>query len=45
MKQTEPQVFLLARPAIDADGLAAYLQAVGAPGWTTDAPSAAEKLI
>lgn len=45
MKQVEPQVFLLARPTIDAEGLAAYLQAVGAPGWTTDAPSAAEQLI
>lgn len=45
MRQVEPQVFLLARPAIDADGLAAYLQAVGASAWTTDAPSAAEQLI
>lgn len=45
MKPVEPQVFLLARPTINADGLAAYLQAVGAPGWTTDAPSAAEQLI
>ena len=45
MKQVEPQVFLLARPAINEEGLAAYLQAVGAPGWATDAPSAAEKLI
>ncbi len=45
VKQVEPQVFLLARPAIDEEGLAAYLQAVGAPGWATDAPSAAEKLI
>ena len=45
MKQVEPKVFLLARPTIDAEGLAAYLQAVGAPGWTTDAPSAAEQLI
>ncbi|MFQ5840403.1 MAG: FAD-dependent thymidylate synthase [Candidatus Methylomirabilales bacterium] len=45
MKQVEPQVFLLARPAINEEGLQAYLEAVGAPGWTTDAPSAAEKLI
>src|SRR3990172_5992271 len=45
VKQVEPQVFLLARPAIDEEGLAAYLQAVGAPGWATDAPSAGEKLI
>ncbi len=45
MKQVEPKVFLLARPAINEEGLAAYLQAVGAPGWDTDAPSGAEKLI
>ena len=45
MKHVEPQVFLLARPAINEEGLAAYLQALGAPGWATDAPSGAEKLI
>lgn len=45
MKQVEPQVFLLARPAINDEGLAAYLHAVGASDWDTDAPSAGEKLI
>ena len=45
MKQVEPQVFLLARPAINEEGLAAYLRAVGASGWATDASSAGEKLI
>ncbi len=45
MKQVEPQVFLLARPALNEEGLSAYLQAVGGHAWTTDAPSAAEKLI
>ncbi len=45
MKQVEPQVFLLARPAVNEEGLAAYLEAVGASGWETDAPSAGEKLI
>ncbi len=45
MKQVEPQIFLLARPAINEEGLTAYLQAVGASGWDTDAPSGAEKLI
>lgn len=45
MKHVTPQVFLLARPTINAEGLADYLQAVGAPRWTTDAPSAAEQLI
>jgi thymidylate synthase (FAD) len=45
MKQVEPQVFLLARPAINEEGLAEYLRAVGASDWNTDAPSAAEKLV
>jgi thymidylate synthase (FAD) len=45
VKRVDPQVFLLARPAINDEGLAAYLQAVGASGWDTDAPSAGEKLI
>ena len=45
MKQVEPQVFLLARPAINEEGLAAYLRAVGASSWGTDAPSGAEKLV
>ena len=45
MKQVEPQVFLLARPAINEEGLAAYLQAVGSSRWETDAPSSAEKLV
>ncbi|MGH7405219.1 MAG: FAD-dependent thymidylate synthase, partial [Candidatus Methylomirabilales bacterium] len=45
MKQVEPQVFLLARPAINDEGLAAYLRAVGASSWGTDAPSGAEKLV
>jgi thymidylate synthase ThyX len=45
VKRVEPQVFLLARPALNEEGLAAYLQAVGAQGWATDAPSAAEQLI
>lgn len=45
MKHVEPQVFLLARPAVNEEGLAAYLEAVGASDWDTDAPSAGEKLI
>ena len=45
VKRVEPQVFLLARPAMNEEGLAAYLRAVGASGWATDAPSAGEKLI
>ena len=45
MRHVTPQVFLLARPAINPDGLAAYLRAVGVPDWTSDAPSDAEALI
>ena len=45
MKRVEPQVFLLARPAVNEEGLASYLRTVGASEWDTDAPSAAEKVI
>jgi thymidylate synthase (FAD) len=33
MKQVEPEVFLVARPQVDYDGVAAYLQAVGGQRW------------
>ncbi len=33
MRETHPQVFLLARPAINWEGLAAYLEAVGGNEW------------
>ncbi len=44
MEFVEPKVFLVGETAIVEDGLAAYLQHVGAPTWTTDAPSGSEKL-
>jgi thymidylate synthase (FAD) len=33
MRETRPQVFLIARPALDADGLRGYLEAVGGVSW------------
>jgi thymidylate synthase (FAD) len=33
MHQTSPEVFLLARPAIDVEGMRAYLRVVGGESW------------
>jgi thymidylate synthase (FAD) len=33
MHETTPQVFLIARPSIDLDGMRAYLRAVGGESW------------
>ena len=33
MRETRPQVFLIARPALDPDGLRGYLEAVGGAAW------------
>src|SRR3954471_23571574 len=33
MRETHPQVFLVARPALDVDGLRGYLEAVGGAPW------------
>ena len=33
MHETQPRVFLLARPSLDLDGLRAYLEAVGGASW------------
>jgi thymidylate synthase (FAD) len=40
----EPKVFLVGETRIVEDGLAAYLKHVGAPEWSTDAPSDSERL-
>lgn len=45
MKPAHPQIFLLARPSLNVQGISNYLNAVGAPDWTTDASSDAEALI
>ena len=33
MRETSPRVFLIARPALDHDGLRGYLEAVGGTAW------------
>jgi thymidylate synthase (FAD) len=33
MRETRPTVFLVARPAVDADGMRAYLESVGGESW------------
>lgn len=35
MHETTPSVFLIARPSVDLDGLAAYLRDVGGESWLT----------
>ena len=45
MEFTEPKVFHVAQTGIDDVGVMAYLAEIGAPQWTTDAPTGAEKLI
>ena len=44
MKAVEPKVFLVGETRVLDEGLSAYLAHVGAPDWTTDAPSDAERL-
>ena len=44
MEFVEPKVFLVGETRIVEDGLAAYLDHVGAPEWSTDAPSDSERL-
>jgi thymidylate synthase (FAD) len=51
MHETTPQVFLIARPSIDVEGMRAYLQAVGGESWLDlregeqDGPTAGELLL
>lgn len=33
MRETEPDVFVVARPAVDLDGIRGYLHTVGGAGW------------
>ena len=44
MHGVEPKVFLIGETRLIPDGLQAYLEHVGAPGWTTDAATDAEGL-
>lgn len=45
MQFTTPKVFLIAETKINQEGMQAYLKAIGAEGWTTNAPTDGEYLI
>lgn len=45
MRKVEPQVFLIGETRIIEEGLQAYLEHLGIPDWTSDAPTDSEKLI
>lgn len=45
MHKVEPQVFLIGETRIVEDGLAAYLEHIGAPEWQTTAPTDVEKIV
>jgi thymidylate synthase (FAD) len=49
MHETSPRVFLIARPAVDLDGMLAYLQSVGGAEWLegrrAEGPVDAELLV
>ena len=38
MHETLPSVFLIARPAVDVDGMRGYLKDVGGESWLQRAP-------
>ena len=45
MHTVEPQVFLIGETRIIEEGLQAYLDHLGIPDWTSDAPTDSEKLV
>ena len=45
MRRVKPKVFLVGESAVNQQGMSAYLTHVGAPEWTTDAPSDSEKIM
>jgi thymidylate synthase (FAD) len=53
MHETEPSIFLIARPAVDLEGMAGYLRSVGGESWlqrrvgdaTEGPPNSAELLV
>lgn len=45
MHKVEPKVFLVGETRIIEEGLQAFLDHIGVPDWTSNAPSDAEKLI
>ena len=44
MRRVAPKVFLVGETQINRAAVDAYLQHIGAPGWTSDAPSDGEEL-
>lgn len=45
MRRLTPKVFLVGETAVHQEGLTGYLEHIGAPEWTTDAPSGSEALV
>lgn len=45
MHKVEPKVFLIGETRIIEEGLKAYLEHIGVPEWTSDAPTDVERLI
>jgi thymidylate synthase (FAD) len=52
LRETRPQVFLIARPSVDLAGMRAYLESVGGASWldrrveeSDGSPNAAEQLV
>lgn len=45
MHKVEPQVFLIGETRVVEEGLQAYLDYLGIPDWTSDAPTDSEKLV
>jgi thymidylate synthase (FAD) len=52
LRETRPQVFLIARPSLDLAGMRAYLESVGGASWldrrveeSNGSPNAAEQLV
>ncbi|HUO75530.1 MAG TPA: FAD-dependent thymidylate synthase [Candidatus Paceibacterota bacterium] len=44
MQKVEPKVFLIGESRVVEEGLQAYLDHIGIPDWTSDAPSDSEKI-
>lgn len=45
MHKVEPKVFLIGETHVVEEGLKAYLEHIGVPEWTSDAPTDTERLI
>lgn len=45
MHKVEPKVFLIGETRVVEDGLKAYLEHIGIPDWSSDAPTDSERII